>query len=104
VRLGRRSRTAPVYRLWSIGDRHPAMIRASTGSAAIAVEIWSVPAGGLTSILRHEPPGLCIGKVQLDDGSGVLGVLGESILCEDQREISRCADGRMDTGARDGPS
>jgi len=28
------------------------MIRASTGGAAIAVEIWSVPAGGLTSILQ----------------------------------------------------
>jgi hypothetical protein len=23
--------TAPIYRLWSIADRHPAMIRVSTG-------------------------------------------------------------------------
>ena len=84
----REARTAPVYRLWSIGDRHPAMVRVSMGGAAIAVEIWAIPAPGLTSILRQEPPGLCIGKVQLDDGSEVLGVLGESILCEGQREIT----------------
>src|SRR5439155_5149039 len=100
----REARTAPVYRLWSIGHRHPAMIRIPAGGAAIAVAIWSVPAGGLTSILQQKPPGLGIGKVQLDDGSEELGVLGESILCEGQREISRCADGRLDTGARDGPS
>ena len=28
--------TAPAYRLWSIEDRHPAMIRAAAGGAAIA--------------------------------------------------------------------
>jgi hypothetical protein len=84
----REARTAPVYRLWSIGDRHPAMVRVPTGGAAIAVEVWSVPPAGLTSILRQEPPGLCIGKVQLDDGSEVLGVLGESILCQNQRDIT----------------
>jgi hypothetical protein len=33
----RESRTAPVYRLWSIDDRHPAMLRVTTGGAAIAV-------------------------------------------------------------------
>jgi len=57
--------TAPVYRLWSIGDRHPAMIGVATGGAAIAVEVWWVPAAGLASILREEPPGLCVGKVRL---------------------------------------
>ncbi len=87
-RFVRAARTAQVYRLWSIDERHPAMIRVSTGGTAIAVEIWSVPAGGLTSILRQEPPGLCIGKIQLDDGSEVLGMLGEPILCEGQREIT----------------
>jgi gamma-glutamylcyclotransferase (GGCT)/AIG2-like uncharacterized protein YtfP len=87
-RFVRETRTARVYRLWSIGDRHPAMVRVATGGAAIAVEVWSVPAAGLASILRQEPPGLCIGKVELDDGSEVLGVLGEPILCEGQREIT----------------
>jgi gamma-glutamylcyclotransferase (GGCT)/AIG2-like uncharacterized protein YtfP len=84
----REARTAPVYRLWSIGDRHPAMVRVASGGAAIAVELWSVPAAGLATILRQEPPGLCIGKVQLEDGSEVLGVLGEPLICEGQREIT----------------
>jgi gamma-glutamylcyclotransferase (GGCT)/AIG2-like uncharacterized protein YtfP len=84
----RETRTAPVYRLWSIGDRHPAMIRVDAGGAAIAVEVWSVPPGGLATILLKEPPGLCIGKVHLEDGSETLGVLGEPALCEGMREIT----------------
>ena len=84
----RETRTAPVYRLWSIGDRHPAMVRVAAGGAAIQVEVWSVPAAGLAGILLAEPQGLTIGKVPLEDGSEVLGVLGEPILCEGQREIT----------------
>jgi hypothetical protein len=76
------------YRLWSIEDRHPAMLRATTGGAAIAVEVWYVPAAGLTSILIAEPAGLTIGKIELADGSEVLGVLGEPWLCEGQGEIT----------------
>jgi hypothetical protein len=80
--------TQPNYRLWSINDRHPAMIRVSTGGKAIALEVWAVPSTGITTILLQEPPGLCIGKVHLSDGEEVLGVLGEPIICEDQREIT----------------
>jgi hypothetical protein len=80
--------TEPAYRLWSINDRHPAMFRVSTGGVAVSVEVWSVPRAGLVSILVSEPPGLSIGKVKLADGTEVLGVLGEPILCEGQREIT----------------
>lgn len=84
----REATTEPMYRLWSIDDRHPAMVRVGTGGAAIAVEVWSVPPEGLASILLKEPPGLCVGKVKLADGQEVLGVLGETILCEGQTEIT----------------
>lgn len=84
----RETMTTPVYRLWSIGDRHPAMMRVESGGVSIAVEVWSVPAQGLASILQNEPAGLCIGKVRLVDGTEVLGVLGEPILCEGQLEIT----------------
>lgn len=80
--------TAPVYRVWSIDDRHPAMMRVRHGGGAVAVEIWSVPAEGLAVILQKEPPGLAIGKVKLGDGSQVLGVLGEAVLCDGQKEIT----------------
>ena len=80
--------TAPSYRLWSIGDRHPAMMRVADGGVSVALEIWSVPAEGFAGILLAEPPGLCIGKVKLADGREVLGVLGEPILCEGCLEIT----------------
>ena len=80
--------TEPSYRLWSINNVHPAMIRVKEGGAAVAVEVWSVPAEGLASILLAEPAGLSIGKVKLSDGREVLGVLGEPALCEGQREIT----------------
>lgn len=84
----REALTEPSYRLWSIDDRHPAMIKATTGGNAIALEVWNVPSAGLATILWQEPPGLCIGKIRLADGGIVLGVLGEPSLCEGKREIT----------------
>jgi len=85
----REAATEPAYRLWTINDDHPAMIRVTDGSGvAVQLEVWSVPAAGLASILLNEPPGLAIGKVRLADGSTVLGVLGENALVEGQREIT----------------
>jgi hypothetical protein len=87
----REAATVPAYRLWSIDDRHPAMIRVASGGVSVAVEVWAVSPEGLAQILLQEPPGLCIGKVRLSDGEDVLGVLGEPLLCEGQREITRHA-------------
>jgi hypothetical protein len=84
----RETTTLPSYRLWSIRDRHPAMIRVAQGGAAIAVEVWDVPEAGLAKILLAEPAGLCVGKVRLADGEETLGVLGEPLLCAGQREIT----------------
>ena len=80
--------TEPTYLLWSIGDKHPAMVRVSSGGHSVVVEVWSVPPVGLVSILLKEPPGLSIGKVRLANGEEVLGVIGEPLLCEGQREIT----------------
>ena len=84
----REDKTAACYRIFSIGDRHPAMLRTTGDGARVALEIWEIPADGIAQILLSEPPGLSVGKVQLDDGSIVLGVLGEPFLCEGQREIT----------------
>jgi gamma-glutamylcyclotransferase (GGCT)/AIG2-like uncharacterized protein YtfP len=96
----RETTTGPTYRLWSIGDRHPAMLRVASGGTAIAVEVWEVPAAGLASILLAEPPGLCVGKVRLADGEETLGVLGEPILCDGQREITEYGGWRSYVDAR----
>ena len=94
--------TAPVYRLWSIGDRHPAMMRVATNGAAIAVEVWDVPAAGIADVLAKEPAGLCIGKVALEDGTETLGVLGEMALVEGAREITSYGGWRAYLSAREG--
>ncbi len=80
--------TAPIYRLWSIGDSYPAMLQDEDGGASIEVEIWELSAQGLVVILQQEPPGLTIGKIELLDGSKVMGVLGEPYICQGQREIT----------------
>ena len=97
----REAKTEPAYRLWSIDDRHPAMLRVTTGGSAIALEVWRVPVAGLATILLQEPPGLCIGKVRLADGEVVLGVLGEPILCENRQEITQWGGWRAYTDALD---
>lgn len=85
----RETMTEATYRLWTINDEHPAMLRVTDGTGVkVAVEVWSVPAEGLAGILLNEPLGLCIGKVRLEDGTVVLGVLGEPALVEKHREIT----------------
>ncbi len=96
----REDRTMPIYRLYSIGDRHPAMLRVGAGGASIALEIWAVPPAGLAQILLQEPAGLSIGKVQLIDGQEVLGVIGEPLLCDGGKEITEFGGWRAYTASR----
>jgi adenine/guanine/hypoxanthine permease len=69
--------TAPVYRLYSIGDRYPAMVRADEGGASIRAELYRVPEEAWPAVLDAEPVGLYRGPVELDDGRVVEGMLGE---------------------------
>jgi gamma-glutamylcyclotransferase (GGCT)/AIG2-like uncharacterized protein YtfP len=96
----REDQTVAAYRLYSIGDRHPGMVRVANGGVSVAVEVWAVPPQGLASILLKEPPGLCIGKVSLLSGAETLGVVAEPILCEGQREITEHGGWRAYCAAR----
>lgn len=85
----REDRTAPCYRLWSINDQYPGMLRSGPGNgAAIKLEIWEVDEIGLMRILEHEPPGLTLGRVLLAAGDEVLGILAEPYLVEGMPEIT----------------
>ena len=86
--FNRESQTEVAYRLWTIDDRYPAMIKVREGGVAVAVEVWEVPLAGLGIVLSQEPPGLAIGKVTLADGEEVLGVIGEPLTVEGKKEIS----------------
>ena len=82
------TQTEPTYRLWTIDDQYPAMLRVAEGGAAIAVEVWQVPLAGLGIVLGQEPPGLAIGKVKLATGETVLGVIGEPLTVVGKPEIT----------------
>ena len=88
----REDRTEPAYRLYSVNDVHPAMVRLpaneTNGGVSVAVEIWSVPADGVATLLSKEPPGLSIGKVKLQNGTTILGVLAEPALVVGKKDIS----------------
>jgi len=79
--------TAPLYRLWSINDQHPAMQRCSSGGQ-ISLEIWRIESSNIGELLNREPAGLSVGKILLADNREVLGILGESFLCQGMQEIT----------------
>ena len=101
----REDRTEPAYRLYSINDIHPAMVRVpanATNGVSVAVEIWSVPADGISTLLGKEPPGLSIGKAKLQNGSIVLGVIAEPALVVGMKDISNYNGSFRDYIARTG--
>jgi adenine/guanine/hypoxanthine permease len=70
------ARTAPRYRLLSVRDLHPAMIPAGASpGAAITGELYELDLVQLQHVLDHEPPGLGLGVVELEDGSRTMGIL-----------------------------
>ncbi|MBS0484557.1 MAG: glutamyl-tRNA amidotransferase [Proteobacteria bacterium] len=88
--------TAPLYRLWSINDQHPAMQHCSSGGQ-ISLEIWDIDSFNIGELLIREPAGLSIGKILLADNREVLGVLGESYLCEGKQETTHFGGGGGNT-------
>ena len=88
ARFMREDATASEYRMWSIDDEFPAMVRATQSGACIALELWELTPEGFVSVLQREPKGLSVAHVNLLNGDTVLGVVGEPILCEGRREIT----------------
>lgn len=88
-------RTAPRYRLYSIADVHPGMFEVASDGVSVAGELYSVPADVLAHVEAGEPPRLYRGKVSLDDGRVVDGILFPRELAEGRhRDISEFADWR----------
>ena len=81
------SQTEPLYRLFSINDQYPAMIKDQNGRA-IDIELYEISPEGLKSVLSKEPEGLTIDKIKLIDDSEVLGVIGLPYITKGQKEIT----------------
>jgi gamma-glutamylcyclotransferase (GGCT)/AIG2-like uncharacterized protein YtfP len=71
------TRTAPLYRFYSCGDRYPALEPVEDGQgAAIEGEVYDLPLDVLRDeLLPAEPPELELGVITLADGSAVLGMV-----------------------------
>ena len=88
-------RTAPIYRLYSIGDEHPGMFEVGAGGVSVKGELYLVPADILARVEAGEPPGLYRGSVRLADGRRVDGILYPREMAEGQhRDISEYGDWR----------
>ena len=94
-------RTAPRYRLYSIGDIHPGMFEVPIGGVSVAGEVYRVPDGVLQRVEAGEPPGLYRGPVHLSDGRVVDGILFPRELAQGiHRDISEFGDWRAYVNSR----
>ena len=88
-------RTAPVYRLYSIGDVHPGMFEVETGGVSVAGEMYRMSDDIWQRVEEGEPPHLYKGPVKLDDGRTVDGILFPRAQAEGKhKDISGFGDWR----------
>lgn len=93
--------TAPIYRLYSIGDVHPGMFEVSDGGVSVNGELYRVPLDVLRRVEAGEPPNLYRGVVRLTDGREVPGILYPRELAEGHHlDISEFADWRAYVNSR----
>jgi gamma-glutamylcyclotransferase (GGCT)/AIG2-like uncharacterized protein YtfP len=83
------ARTAPIYRIYSIGDIHPGMFEVGTGGVSVPGEIYRLPDDVWRRVEAGEPPGLYRGPVKLSDGRELPGILYPREMAEGHhRDIS----------------
>jgi gamma-glutamylaminecyclotransferase len=82
-------RTAPCYRIFSIGDVHPGMFEVADGGISVPGEMYRMPDDVWQRVEAGEPPHLYKGPVKLSDGTIVDGILFPRDLAEaHHREIT----------------
>ncbi len=90
ARFLRGAATAPEYRFHALAGGPPArpgLVRAAQG-ASITLEVWALPAAAFGDFLAGVPAPLCIGTVQLADGTAVKGFLVEDAGLEGAADIT----------------
>ncbi len=89
--LVRTTRTSPRYRLFALRAASPAkpgLIRTPDDGRAIEVEIWRLDATQFGRFVANVRAPLCIGSIEIEDGSWVHGFLCEPHAIQDAEDIS----------------
>jgi allophanate hydrolase len=83
-------RTSPDYALYLLATDppKPGLVRVKQEGCAIEAELWELPAVGMASFLAQLPSPMALGRVQLDDGTSVIGFLVEPLALDAARDIS----------------
>ncbi|QJR12732.1 Allophanate hydrolase [Usitatibacter rugosus] len=92
AKLVRSTRTAPHYRLYALPATtppKPGLVRTAGEGQRIAVEVWELPASAFGRFVAGIPAPLCIGTLELEDGSHVQGFLCEAAAIAGAEDISR---------------
>jgi allophanate hydrolase len=87
----RATRTAPHYRFYALPNTtppKPGLARVDGSGEAIELEIWSLSPAAFGSFVARIPAPLCIGRIDLEDGSAVSGFLCEGSALAGARDIS----------------
>lgn len=68
--------TAPLYRMFSVHDRFPAVDHVGEGGAAVRGEVYDVPLVVLRDhLIPAEPPELELGLIELGEGAACLATV-----------------------------
>jgi allophanate hydrolase len=89
--LRQRTTTAASYRLFALPNTDPpkpGLQRVYAGGASIGVEVWSIGEAEFGAFIRGVPSPLCIGTVELADGSCHPGFLCEPWALDGAEDIT----------------
>ena len=81
ARLLRKTRTAAKYSFYALAGgppKRPGMLVNTDAGGSIEVEVWAVPKSTIGSFLAGIPSPLCLGTVELEDGTTQKGFLCET--------------------------
>jgi allophanate hydrolase len=84
-------RTAPSYRMVLLkrGEKRlPGIWRNPENGVSLGGEIWSLPNEAVGAFFAKVPHPLCLGTLELEDGSWVKGFLCEAVAYEAAEDIS----------------
>ena len=104
AKLAKKTATAAKYRFYALpgeGVIRPGLVRVPDGEsdkgASIDVEVWDLPADRWGDFIAGIPAPLCIGSVELEDGTWVKGFLCEAqaVQTKDAKEITSLGSWRV---------